>query len=98
MRIPKDTSNDYIQGIMVFMYGLLVTYFLFYLMMCVWANSGEFDDLRNKHGVYHDFQSKMEMWDGLALLTRCLVENAPGRFATVEDFSFCAKDIGVKSG
>lgn len=80
------------------MYGLLVIYLIFYGTACIWASSKPVEDLLDKHGVYHDFLAKVHVPDALAVLTRCLYDSAPDRFATVEDFSKCLKDIGVESG
>jgi hypothetical protein len=97
MGIPKDRPNRDVSGIMVFMYGLLVVYLIFYGTACIWTTSRAVDDLLDKHGVYHDFHAKIRAPDALAVLTRCLYDHAPGRFATVEDFSLCLKDIGVET-
>ena len=98
MGIPKDRPNRDVSGVMVFAYGLLVVYLIFYGTACIWAHSRAVDDLLDKHGVYHDFQAKIRAPDALAVLTRCLYDHAPGRFATVEDFSICLKDIEVETG
>jgi hypothetical protein len=98
MGIPKDRPTDKLSGIMVLMYGLLVVYLTFYGTAIVWATSKPVDDLLGKHGVYHDFQAKVGVPDALVVLTKCLEDHTPGRFATVEDFSVCLEGMGIEMG
>ena len=81
---------------LVFTWSLLVIYLIFYGTALIWASSGSVADLIDDHGVWHDFHAKVNVPDSLALLTRCLRERGQG-WATVEDFAFCAKDIGIGS-
>ena len=81
---------------LVFSWSLLVIYLIFYGTALIWASSRPVADLIDDHGVWHDFQAKVNVPDSLDLLTRCLQERGQG-WATVEDFAFCAKDIGIKS-
>jgi len=80
----------------VITWSLLVVYLIFYGTAWLWASSRTVADLIGDHGVWKDFQAKVDVPDALDLLTRCLYDRGQG-WATVEDFAFCAKDIGVKS-
>ncbi|KAH7228390.1 hypothetical protein B0J15DRAFT_506599 [Fusarium solani] len=90
---PKQRE---LPGYLVFSWGLLVFYLIFYSTAWIWASSRTVADLIDDHGVWKDFQAKVNVPDALDLLTRCLYDNVQG-WATVEDFAFCAKDIGIKS-
>ncbi|KAM5376337.1 hypothetical protein ACJZ2D_005559 [Fusarium nematophilum] len=81
---------------LVFSWSLLVFYLIFYSTAWLWATSRAVADLIDDDGVWKDFQAKVDVPDALDLLTRCLYDNVQG-WATVEDFTFCAKDIGIKS-
>ncbi|KAH7176163.1 hypothetical protein EDB81DRAFT_33108 [Dactylonectria macrodidyma] len=81
---------------LVFSWSLLVIYLIFYGAAWAWASSRTVADLIDDHGVWKDFHAKVDVPDALDLLTRCLYDNVQG-WATVEDFAFCAKDIGIKS-
>jgi hypothetical protein len=100
MGIPEDKLHlkDKVSGCLIFAFGLLVIYLMFYGTAWVWASDRTIHDLIDKHGVWHDFHAKVDIQDALELLTRCLQDSIPNRFATVEDFSICLKDIGVNGG
>lgn len=85
-----------IPAYLVLSWSLLVFYLIFYGTAWIWASSRTVADLIDNHGVWKDFQAKVNVPDALDLLTRCLYDNVQG-WATVENFTFCAKDIGIKS-
>lgn len=91
---PKRDLSVYI----MISFSCLVIYLIFCGTTWLWASSRPIADLTDKHGVLHDFEAKVDLPDALALLTRCLQDSVPGRYATIQDFSYCLKDIGVKSG
>ena len=81
---------------LLFTWSLLIIYLVFYGTVWIWASSRAVADLIDDHGVWKDFEAKVNVPDALDLLTRCLLERGEG-WAVVEDFTFCAKDIGIKS-
>jgi hypothetical protein len=86
----RDLSGFIVSG-----FGCLVIYFMFYEISWIWASGRRVADLIDDRGVWKDFQAKVDIKDALLLLTRCLNEAAPRRYATMDDFSFCLRDIGV---
>ena len=85
-------------GCIIFGFGCLIIYLLFYGTALTWTASKPIQDLLGRHGVWNDLQAKLNVPDALALLTQCLQRSVPRGFATVDDFSTCLKSIGVVSG
>jgi hypothetical protein len=98
---PTDNLDPKRDGTrhMVFSYGCLVIYLIFYGTALIWVSSEAVADLFQKRGVWNDFEAKVNVPGALVLLTSCLRDfSPPGHYATVRDFSICLKDIGLDGG
>ncbi|KIM96548.1 hypothetical protein OIDMADRAFT_58866 [Oidiodendron maius Zn] len=93
-KLPPNQRK--LPGALLLTWSLLIIYLIFYGTVWIWASSRTVADLIDDHGVWKDFSAKVDVPDALDLLTRCLLERGEG-WAVVEDFTFCAKDIGIKS-